>query len=89
MQDGCDPTRYVDQVMLQWRYTGPHINLEASSAKLVHSHEDNITCIGWQPGKEVLASGSSDESVKVWREGDGGGSQQMSHRNTASALTGV
>merc|ERR1719507_2964509 len=74
------------QAMLQWRYTGPHINLEASAARLVHSHDKNVRCIGWQPGKEVLASGSFDSSVKVWREGDGGGSQQMSHGNLVLCL---
>ena len=76
----------VDQAMLQWRYTGPHINLEASAARLVHSHDKGVNCIGWQPGKEVLASGSVDSSVKVWREGDGGGSQEMSHRREVYCL---
>ena len=76
----------VEQAMLQWRYTGPHINLEASAARLVHNHDDDVNCIGWQPGKEVLASGSLDSSVKVWREGDGGGSQKISHRTPVTCL---
>merc|ERR1712061_358188 len=71
---------------LQWRDTGPHINLEVSSAKVVHSHDKDVRCIGWQPGKEVLASGAYDKSVKVWREGDGGGSQEMSHGNKVLCL---
>ena len=78
--------RYQIQTMLQWRYIGPHINLEASTARLLHSHDEELRCIGWQPGKEVLASGSWDSSVKVWRKGDGGGSQQISHTNTVFCL---
>ena len=77
----------VDQRMLQWRYTGPHIKLEASEARHVHSHDKDVSCLSWQPGKEVLASGSQDRSQNVWREGDGGVCQQINHGNNFQHVT--
>ena len=44
-----------------------------------YSHKSQINCIGWQPGKEVLASGSGDGSLKIWKVVRLDGVEEMSN----------
>lgn len=36
--------------------------------KLEDAHEDSIWAAAWAPGSNLLATGSVDETVKVWEE---------------------
>ena len=40
-----------------------------SAASDMYNHKSQILCIGWQPGTELLASGTEDGSLIVWKKG--------------------
>jgi WD40 repeat protein len=49
---------------MQWTLTGPTVGIYPRLD--LRGHTDNIPCVGFDRGGDYLASGSIDESVRLW-----------------------
>jgi cytosolic iron-sulfur protein assembly protein CIAO1 len=48
-----------------WRV---QVEAEAETVAVLAEHTGDVKCVAWHPGREVLASGSYDDTVRLWRE---------------------
>jgi WD40 repeat protein len=49
-------------------------------------HKGSVYCMDWMPAYRLLASGSNDKMVKLWRANGSAGSSLKGHNGTVRAL---
>ncbi|KAL0249155.1 hypothetical protein GEMRC1_004388 [Eukaryota sp. GEM-RC1] len=58
-----------DRLVWVWEYDSMCDDFEVVS--VLHGHEQDVKCVAWHLSGQLLASGSYDNTVRLWRDDDG------------------
>jgi WD40 repeat protein len=70
-EGGAARADYEELARLAWRYTDAGLDSLAWCRAVLEGHKEVVTCLAISPDGRLLASGSTDNTVRLWNLADG------------------